>query len=125
MPEQWDTSELDALAASFRAAPAKAMLAIVPTANRAGANIKRTMRADASGHRHLPRLQHYVEYDVDASPTEVSVEVGFRQEGQGNLANIAAFGSVNNSPVMDITRGLHAEVPKFMRWAAQAAAEAL
>lgn len=120
-----DTSEVYALAASLQAAPARVMVAIVPIASRAGLAIKRTMKADASGHRHLPGLSAHVEYDLDTSPTEVKVEVGFRKRGQGNLANIAAFGSINNAPVMDITRPLADEVPKFMRWVAQVGGEAL
>lgn len=120
-----DTSELDALAASFAAAPARVMAAIVPVAGKAGVNMKRVMVKDSSGHSHLPGLSSKVEYDVDVSASQVSVEVGFRKEGQGNLANVAAFGTANNAPVMDITRGLVAEVPNFMRWAARVAAEAL
>lgn len=125
MPKAFDTSELDALAREFMAAPARIIPALVPTANRAGNNIKRTMKKDASGHGHLPGLSTMVEYDVDVNPTSISVEVGFRKEGQGNLANVAAFGTTNNAPVMDITRGLVEEVPKFMRWVAQVGAEAM
>lgn len=86
--------------------------------------MKRTMRKDASGHAHLPRLQNFVEYDVEVTPVSVSVDVGFRKEGQGNLANVAAFGTVNNAPVMDVTRALRDEVPNFMRWVAKVGSEA-
>lgn len=121
----WDTSELDALAREFMAAPLRIIPALVPTAHRAGGNIKRVMKADASGHDFLPGLASTVEYDLKQTPTSIAVEVGFRKEGQGNLANIAAFGSVNNAPVMDITRGLDEELPKFMRWVAQVGSEAI
>ena len=124
MPE-WDTSEVHALAARFRAAPPKAMAAIVPVANKAGVNMNRDMKRAASGHGHLPGLSRAVEYTVTPSPTEVRVEVGFNKAGQGNLANIAAFGSVNNAPVMDITQPLRAEVPRFMEWASKAIAGAV
>src|SRR5690349_15635431 len=120
-----DTSELDALAAEFTAAPARVMAAIVPVAHKAGVNMKRTMRRDASGHSRLPGLASKVDYTVDASANEVSVEVGFRKEGQGNLANVAAFGTANNAPVMDITRPLADEVPNFMRWVAKVGSEVL
>lgn len=125
MPSVFDTSELDALARDFAAAPAKVIPALLPVANKAGVSIKGVMRRDASGHSHLPGLSRAVEYDVDSDASSVTVTVGFRKQGQGNLANIAAFGTSNNAPVMDITRGLTAEVPKFMRWAARVAAEAL
>ena len=120
-----DASEVHALAADFYAAPAKVMAAIVPVASRAGVAMKRTMKKDASGHGHLPGLSNHVEYDLESSATEVRVEVGFRKSGQGNLANIAAFGSVNNAPVMDITRSLTGEVPNFLRWVAKVGGEVL
>lgn len=125
MPSVFDVSELDALARDFMAAPAKVIPALVPVANRAGVSIKGVMRSDASGHSHLPGLSRAVEYDVEVDATSVTVTTGFRKQGQGNLANVAAFGTSNNAPVMDITRGLVAEVPKFMRWVAQVGAEAL
>lgn len=120
-----DHRELDALARDLIAAPAQVIPAILPTAHRAAANMKRIMRSDASGHDHLPGLAAKVEYTVTPSPSSVEIEVGFRDEGQGELANIAAFGSVNNAPVMDITRGLTEETPKLVRFAAQAAVKAI
>jgi hypothetical protein len=125
MPRSIDTSELDALVADLQAAPFKVLAAIVPTAHRAGANIKRTMRRDATGHYRLGLLPGAVEYIVDLSATAVTVEVGFRKGSQGNLAHIAAFGTSTQPPVMDITRGLTEEVPNFMRWVAKVGAEAL
>ena len=125
MPSLFDTSELDKLAGEFMAAPLKVIPALVPVANKAGVSMKGVMRRDASGHSHLPGLSRAVEYDVTIDATSVTVDVGFRKEGQGNLANIAAFGTSNNAPVMDITRGLAAEVPKFVRWVAQVGAEAI
>lgn len=124
MPD-WDTSDLTALARDFDAAAAKIVPALVPTAQRAGSAIKRTMRRDATGHRRLPGLGAKVEFEVSTGPRSVEVEVGFRKEGQGNLANIAAFGTSTQPPVMDVTRGLVDEAPKFMRWAAIAAVQAL
>ena len=124
MPD-FDHRELDALAREFLAAPAQVIPKLVPTANRAGLNIKRVMQKDASGHRHLPGLSSAVEYDVDVRPMSLTVEVGFRKEGQGNLANIAAFGTSKNPPVMDITRGLTEETPRFMAWVVKAGMEAL
>lgn len=120
-----DTSQLDRLAANLAAAPAKILPALVPVANKAGVNMKRTMRKDASGHRRLGALPNFVEYDVDLTPTSVSVEVGFRKEGQGNLANIAAYGTSDTPPVMDVTRALTDEVPSFMRWVVKVGSEAL
>jgi len=119
-----DTSQLDALARGFMAAPAKVIPSLLPVAHKAGGNIKTRMRKDASGHRHLAGLERFVQYDVEVDATSVTVDVGFRKEGRGNLANIAAFGSPTSAPVMDITAGLYAEVPNFMRWVAKVGSEA-
>lgn len=112
----FDTSEVDALAdALLDAAQVKGFAS---TMRKAAMNIKRTMREDASGHRHLPGLASKVNYDFDtaAGGRYISVIVGFDKKGQGNLANIAAYGSRNNAPVMDVTRGLRAEVPRLSQW---------
>lgn len=121
----FDHGEVDRLAADLLLSPARLMAALVPGAQKAGVSMKSDMKRAASGHKHLAGLPRFVEYDVDAGVREVSVEVGFRKEGQGDLANIAAFGSVNNAPVMDITQPLTKEAPQFVRWCAQVAAKAL
>lgn len=120
-----DAHELDALAMDFMTAPLKVIPAIVPVAHKAGAKMKGSMRKAASGHSHLPGLASTVGYDLETDATSVTVDVGFNKVGQGNLANIAAFGSINNAAVMDITIPLTEEVPSFMRWVAKIGAEAL
>lgn len=121
-----DSTEVHALAARMQVAPARAMLALVPVAHRAGNKMKSGLRAGARGHRRLPGLATGISYEVTASPVEVRVEAGwFNPTGQGHLENIAAFGTSRNAPVMDITQPLQAEVKPFMRWVAKVAAEAL
>ena len=124
MPD-FDSSELEVLAASFDSASLRLIPALRPTMERAGVGIKKRMQSAASGHRRLAGLARTVEYDVDQGVTSISVEVGFRKEGQGNLANILAFGTSDTPPLFDITAPLAAEVPLFMRFAAKAAAEAI
>ncbi len=119
----FDTSELDALADDLvKSARAVAVEGVM---KRAAVNIKRTMKEDATGHRRLKGLPSKASYDIAATPVEVSIVVGFEKKGQGNLANIAAFGSRNNAPVMDITRGLRLEVPHVEKWLAKPAKDAL
>ena len=121
-----DSSQVHALAGEFRVAPARAMLALAPVAHRAGNKMKSGLRAQARGHRRLGGLPAGISYEVDVSPVEVRVEAGwFNPTGQGHLENIAAFGSSNNAPIMDITQPLRDEVPSFVRWCAKVAAEAL
>jgi hypothetical protein len=113
---EFDTSELYALAKDLL--DAAQVRDFEKVMHKAANNIKRVMKADAIGHRHLPGLPSRVNYDFDtaAGGRYVSVIVGFDKKKQGNLANIAAFGSRNNAPVMDITRGLREELPRLERW---------
>lgn len=120
-----DTSELDALSFTLATAAVKIIPALVPVAHTAGAKIKSTMRRDATGHHRLGQLPSTVSYDVNVAPTEIAVEVGFREEGQGKLATIVVAGTATTPPIMDVTRGLHQEVPAFMKWAAKVGAGVL
>ena len=120
-----DTSELTRLALDMQVAPARVMAAIVPVAHTAGSKMKADMRRAAAGHYRLGGLPSAVSYDVDASPSEVSVEVGFERRGQGKLAVIVVEGTSTTPPIMDIDAPLAAEVPNFMRWVAKVGAEAL
>lgn len=74
--------------------------------------VKDGMKADATGHRFLPRLPEYVSYDRLGIGLEY--EVGFDKTGQGNLANIAAYGTARNDPVMDHTASLRREEPAII-----------
>jgi hypothetical protein len=121
----FDHSELDDFARRLTVAPTRVLPALVPVAGRAGMNIKRVMKSDASGHRHLKGLESKVGYEVEVDATSVAVEVGFIDQGIGELANIAAFGTSKNAPVMDITRGLTEEVPRFIAATLKAARDAL
>jgi len=120
-----DTSELIAFANRLDAASPRLIRAIRPTVERAGVGIKKRLQRVSGGHRRLGALPRFVEYDIDEGAGSVSVEVGFRKEGAGNLANIAAYGTSDTPPLFDITEPLAAEVPLFMRFAAKAAAEAI
>ena len=120
-----DSSEVHALAAQLHAAPARVMMALVPVAHTAGNKIKGGIRRNASGHRRLPHLARTVEYDLAASASEVRVDVGFRKEGQGNLAWIAVYGQNDQAPFVDIDTQLADEVKPFMRWVAKVGGEVL
>lgn len=71
----------------------------------------RGMKADASGHRQLPHFADAIGSDM-ISPLEL--EVGFNKEGQGHLANIIVFGSVNNGPVYDFAAAPRAAIPHML-----------
>jgi len=125
MQVRLDGRELDRLAVDLTTAPLKAIAALGPVAHRAGAQIKSGIRRNASGHSRLPGLARAVSYDVSMSGTSVTVDVGFDKSGQGNLANIAVYGTSDTAPFVDIDAPLAAEVPKFMAWVVKAGTDAL
>ncbi|HET6916593.1 MAG TPA: hypothetical protein VFH56_10940 [Acidimicrobiales bacterium] len=104
----FDTSQVDRLALDLEEAPKRLQLGAKRVMRRGAAKVRDVMKSDATGHRHLPHLQDYVGYDQIG---EYGYRIGFAKGGQGSLANIAAFGSVNNAPVMDLNHGLHVVAP--------------
>lgn len=78
----------------------------------AGMNIRNDARQRWAGMPHLRKLPGLVSYDVFMLPGSVNVEVGPRHVGQGELANFAEFGSVNNAPRPALSPALDAEAPR-------------
>lgn len=93
----WDTSEVDGLASDLSRAPSRMQRRAPKVFARAAFKIKSTLRDDASGHGHLPHLPSTVNY---TKFSDLDYEIGFDDVGQGELAGIAVYGSVNNAPVM-------------------------
>lgn len=80
--------------------------------------VNKEMKLDASGHRHLAELPDAVSYEL---LTEFEAEIGLSPGGQGSLAHIIAYGSVNNAPVYDHTAGLRRATPSIVNSFAEAA----
>ena len=122
MSIEFDTSEVNRLALDLSNADGrlrtKAGQVLYVGANK----IKKGMKADASGHGHLPTLDAHVSYDKLGA---FEYEIGFDKVGQGHLANIAAFGSVNNAPVMDHTAALRRETPHIVEKLGDAAEDSV
>jgi hypothetical protein len=80
--------------------------------SKAGLNIKSGVQRRWSGMAHLRRLPSLVSYDVAHGFGKVYVEVGPQHVGQGELANVAEFGTVNNAPRPALSPELDIEEPK-------------
>lgn len=113
-----DASEVNRLAVDLSRAPGRMRTRAEGVMYVAANKIKKGMKHDASGHAHLPHLADHVSYDKIG---QFDYEIGFNKVGQGNLANIAAFGSVNNAPVFDHTAALRRETPHVIQKLAEAA----
>lgn len=110
---RWDTSEPNRLSVDLSEAPGRAQRKAPAVFARGAFEIKKRLKAAASGHDHLPSLDAHVAYDK-VGP--LAFEIGFNKVGQGNLANIAVYGSVNNSPIMESPAQLaRYEIPAIER----------
>ena len=93
----WDTTQADALSLDLSKAPERIQHAAPSVFARGAFEIKNRIKRAAGGHRFLPELDRHVSYDRLGL---LDYEIGFDKVGQGNLANIAVYGSINNAPVM-------------------------
>lgn len=93
----WDHSEVDTLATDLSHAPARMQRKAPRVFARGALKIKTSLRSDAAGHGHLPHLESTVSYTRFG---DLDYEIGFDDVGQGELAGIAVYGSVNNAPIM-------------------------
>ncbi len=120
---RWDDSELNRLGVDLSEAPGRAQRKAPAVFARGAFEIKNRIKRAAAGHRHLPQLDDHVSYDKLGL---LDYEIGFDKRGQGNLANIAAFGSVNNAPVMESPAMLaRYELPQIERHLGAAGEEAV
>ncbi len=104
----FDTSEINQLAVDFSRAPGRMQRAAPKVMHKTAFDIKTRMRRDATGHRYLPKFAREVNYErIDT--LGLHYEIGFDKAGQGKLANIIVFGSINNAPVYDFYGALYAE----------------
>ncbi len=81
---------------------------------KAGMAIKKNTQRRWAGMKHLPKLPGLVSYDVFSVPGAVAVEVGPDHVGQGELANVAEFGTKNNAPRPGLSPSLDEEEPKVI-----------
>lgn len=95
---EWDTSEVNRLAVDLSNAPGRIQRRAPKVFARGAFEIKNRIKRAASGHRYLPSLDAHVSYDRRGL---LEYEIGFNKRGQGNLANIAVYGSINNAPIME------------------------
>lgn len=70
-----------------------------PVVRKAGVEVKKSMRADASGHRHAPRLAQSISFDVKRSANMIEVQVGPRRGSTGSLA-MYWLGNARMAPVL-------------------------
>lgn len=121
-----EADELRKLEIDLRGAPIRVQTGATRLlATRVGPIMADAMRADAKGHRYLPKLADAVSYEMlDDSTLEVGLEAAGKRH-QGSLAHIIVYGSVNNQPVYDHMAGPRRRLPRVERMFADMAEDAV
>lgn len=117
-----DDSELRNLGLDLSRARKRVQFNASKAVRRGAAIVDAEMVVDASGHRRLKHLPSTVSHEMLA-PLEA--EIGLEYKGQGKLAHIIVYGSVNNGPVYDHTAGLRRAAPAIDKILADAAEESV
>lgn len=113
MKIEFDSSEVNSLAADLSKAPGRIQRAAPKTLRKGAFDVKQRLRADATGHGYLPGLAAKANYD---EITPLSYEIGIDKGGQGSLGNVAVYGTSNNSPIMSHPEThLRLEMPTILR----------
>lgn len=117
-----DAHEVYELALDLETAPARLKDELDEVFRNEADALKRDMRRDAENHRYLPKFARTISAEKVGSLDHI---VGFNKTGQGNLANIIVFGSVNNAPVYNFYGPLIRRTPFFVEHLARIAEAAV
>lgn len=123
----WDSSELNMLAADLGRVPGRIVNQTTKVVFRGAVNIRDSARKLAPGSRYARHYPNSITYDVDAfgRPGVIEAEIGpDRNRRQGALGVLFEHGSVNNPPMAHMGPSLDLEGPKFVRNLADAAEDA-
>ena len=119
----FDDTEVGRLEVDLSEAPARIQHEVPRVLRRlVGPKLAHEMKQDADGHRYLKHLPSEVSYEM-LGP--FSLEAGIEYVGQGKLGHIIVFGSVNNAPVYDHTRGLRRTSGYAVKWLGDAAEQSV
>ena len=80
---------------------------------KAALNIKEGARSRVSGSPYWKGLARTINFDVIGNAVSSQAEVGYDDEGQGELAGIAEFGSARHAPHPALVPAAKAEAPRF------------
>lgn len=76
-------------------------------------NIKKGMQEELKASSVWGRIARFVDFDVEVRPNGVEAEIGPKDEGSGNLANVAYFGTSRGGGTVDFMKPFNDEKPRF------------
>lgn len=121
---KFDTSQLDAVAAGWRAKSATLMPKLKPTFSKAGLNIKNRINEDLKASRNAGIARVRVTYDVTASRSAIGLEVGPDKAAApvNALGNIAFFGTARGGGTHLFYEQADPEIPTLQKFVEEIAA---
>lgn len=117
-----DATEVHELTHSLERAPSRLKDELDEVFSNEASALQRDMKRDAMNHRYLPKFAQHMTAQKVGSLHHI---IGFNKAGQGDLANIIVFGSVNNAPVYDFYGPLTRRTPYFVEHIARIAEAAI
>lgn len=118
-----DATQVRQLEADLSRAPFRVQWNASKATRNSARIVDAAMQVDASGHRYLPKLPAAVSHEM-LGPLLAEIGLG-PDGGQGSIAHIIVYGSVNNAPVYDHTAGLRRSMPAILEMYANAGEESV
>ena len=116
-----DFSEVNRLSADLGRAPKAVIAEAGRVLFKASMNIKDDVQQELSGHTYWSPLARAMDFEL----VGLKSEVGFKDQGQGELAGIAEFGSARHAPHPALVPASEAEADRFVQALADAAEKLL
>lgn len=106
-----DVSQVQSFAADLGRMEGRMVPEVGKVVKKALQNVKDDARGRVSGHPQWKSLAPTLNYDTFG---HLEGEVGYDDQGQGELAGIAEFGSARHAPHPALMPSVDAETPRFM-----------
>ena len=113
MSATFDTSNVEKLSASLASASSRLPALARAVVTKGALNVKNEARDNVSDHPTWKRLAHTINYDLQGNAFYSQATVGYDDEGQGELAGIAEFGSARHAPHPALIPAFRNESPRF------------
>lgn len=117
-----DASEVHLLALDLSGAPERLTHNLGEVFKNEASALQRDMRRDAENHRYLPKFPRRLTAEKVEPLHHV---IGFNVGGQGSLAHIIVFGSINNAPVYNFYGPLIRRTEPFVEHVARIAEDSV
>ena len=106
-----DTSQVEEFAHDMGRIPGRVVPEAQKVVKKAVQNVKDDARSRVSGHPSWKRLSHTINYDMYG----LEGEVGYDDQGQGELGGIYEFGSARRGPHPTLIPAAKAEEDRFVQ----------